>query len=180
MLLQRTSELRRVLLALVAAALPAWSNALPEDDAQEIVSDDYASIELALDEGEVVQTAHADRPTCITQGSRVICGAEIRLLRADDGSLRKVTAIGTPATFQQKPSAEQEVMHFSGQTLVFDNAARLLTIDGDAKWSQGKNELAHPEHMEYNLDTRRVLLNGSNADSRGTGRFTPPAPAEGN
>ncbi|MDY6981681.1 MAG: LptA/OstA family protein [Pseudomonadota bacterium] len=178
MSLQRTCELRRVLLALAAAILPMWASALPEDDAQEIVSDDYASIELALDEGEVVQKAHADRPTCITQGSRVICGAEIRLQRADDGSLRKVTAIGTPARFQQKPSAEQEVVHFSGSTLVFDNAARLLTIDGDAKFSQGKNELAH-QHMEYHLDTRRLSATGD-ANSLGNGRFTPPAPAEGN
>ena len=105
MFLQRIPELRRLALAFAAAALPAWSNALPEDDAQEIVSNDYASIELALDEGELVQIAHADRPTCITQGSRVICGAEIRLLRAEDGSLRKVTATGTPARFEQKPAA---------------------------------------------------------------------------
>jgi lipopolysaccharide export system protein LptA len=174
---QRLPELRRLLLALVAAALPAWSSALPEDDAQEILSSDYASIELALDEGELVQKAHADRPTCITQGTRVICGAEIRIQRADDGSLRKITSIGTPARFQQQPAANQEVAHFNGQTLVFDNEARLLTIDGDAKFSQGKNELSH-QHIEYNLDTRRISATGD-ANALGSGRFTPP-PAEGN
>jgi lipopolysaccharide export system protein LptA len=178
MSLQRNPDLRRLVLALVAATLPGWSSALPEDDAQEILSSDYASMELALDEGELVQTAHPDRPTCITQGSRVICGAEIRIQRAEDGSLRKITSIGRPARFQQQPAANQEIVHFSGQTLVFDNEARLLTIDVDAKFSQGKNELSH-QHIEYNLDTRRVSATGDE-DALGSGRFTPPPPAEGN
>lgn len=178
MSLQRLPELRRIVLALAAAALPAWCHALPDDDVQEIVSEDYASIEIALDEGELVQKAHPDQPTCVTQGSRRICGAEIRVQRAEDGSLRRVTAVGMPARFQVQPAWDQEIAHFSGQTLVFDNAARLLTIDGDARYSQGKNELQH-QHMEYHLDTRRLSATGD-ANALGTGRFTPPPRTEGN
>lgn len=178
MSLQRLPELRRIVLALAAAALPIAGHALPDDDVQEIVSEDYASIEIALDEGELVQKAHPNRPTCVTQGSRVICGTEIRVQRAEDGSLRRVTATGTPARFQTQPSVDQEIAHFSGLTLVFDNVARVLTIDGDAKFSQGKNELQH-QHMEYHLDTRRLSATGD-ADELGTGRFTPPPRAEGN
>ncbi len=74
----RFPDPRRLVCALLALVSPVSGFALPDDDAQQVVFGDSASIELSLNEGEVIQTAHADRPTCITQGSRVICGAEIR------------------------------------------------------------------------------------------------------
>lgn len=174
----RIPDPRHALLVLALATASSWSSALPEDDASEIVSDDYASIDLALDSGEIVQKAHPDRATCVTQGSRVICGAEIRLERAEDGSVRKLTAIGTPASFQQQPAADQEVVHFSGLTLVFDNEARLLTIDGEAKFSQGPNRLEH-QHIEYHLDSRRLTADGGDSGEGGQMNLTPP-PANGN
>lgn len=162
--------------AFAALAVPLGAGALPEDDTQQIVSEEYASIELALDEGEVIQIAHPDRPTCISQGSRKICGAEIRFQRADDGTIRRVTATGTPASFQQQPAIDQEIVHFSGLTLLFDNEARLLTIDGEARYSQGQNELTQ-QHIEYHLDARRVVANDGDTDgdteSRGRMIITP-------
>lgn len=179
MIPRRIPELSRVALALATLALPAASSALPEDDAQQVSSDDFASLRLALDSGEWVQKAYPDRPTCITQGTRVICGSEIRMQRAEDGSISKVTAVGTPARFEQKPAADQDVVHFSGLTLVFDNEARLLTIDGDAHFSQGANEMSH-RHIEYHLDKRTLDVTGGDDDeSRGSARFT-PAPTNGN
>src|SRR5690606_17978052 len=100
----RIPEFRGLLLALVLAALPASGFALPEDDTQSIETLDYASIDYAVDEGVVIQKAHPGKPTCITQGTRVICGDEIRIEHANDGSLNKVTATGTPARFQQQPA----------------------------------------------------------------------------
>ena len=174
MILFRHPEVRRALLALAVAVMPAFACALPEDDMQEIESQDAASIEYELDEGTFVQKAHADRPTCIKQGSRLICGNEIRIERAENGNIRKVTATGTPATFEEQPEKDQDIAHFSGATLVFDNEARLVTIDGDAKFWQGNNELSH-EHIEYHIDTRKFDATGDDNDASGQMRIKPPA-----
>lgn len=167
----RAPKLQTTLIAL-AIALPVAAHALPEDDAQLIESHDARTLELSLNEGEVVQTAFADRPTCITQGSRKICGAEIRFERNENNSLKKVTATGTPATFEQRPEADQEIVHFSGETLVFDQDAQLLTIDGDGKLSQGRNNMSH-EHIEYHLDTGRIILDQGATDAGGRMSIAP-------
>ncbi|MGV3592605.1 MAG: lipopolysaccharide transport periplasmic protein LptA [Gammaproteobacteria bacterium] len=137
--------------------------ALPEDAQQEIEVDSEGA-ELFLDEGLIIYTGSATEPACITQGTLKICGAEIRLERApgDEGGLQKVTATGTPATFQQQPAADQELAHAQGRTLVFDNVTRLVTADGDARFSQAGTVLTH-QHIEYNLDTRRASASSSGA-----------------
>lgn len=167
----RIPELRQVLFAFALAAVPACVWALPEDDTQKIETEDYASIDLSLERGEVIQKGHPGVPTCITQGSRVICGDEIRIEYAEDGGLKKVTAIGTPATFQLKPAANQEIAFFSGLTLIFDNAVRRVTIDGDAEYTQGDTAMAH-QHLEYGLDTGTLSLSGPEGE-RGRARFVP-------
>ena len=164
---------RAALLAL-ALTLPVCAQALPEDDAQQANSEDFASLDLNLNAGEWVQKAHADRPTCLTQGSRKVCGAEIRIQRNEDGTLKKVTATGTPANFQQQPEANAAVVYFSGRTLVFDQDAQLLTIDGDAQFEQGSTSLNH-EHFEYHLDTGDIKADAGGTDERGHMSFTPDA-----
>lgn len=167
---------RNLLAALLTAAfaLPVCAYALPDDDAQQANSEDFLSLELMLNEGEWVQTAHPDRPTCITQGSRKICGAEIRMLRNEDGVLKRVTATGAPASFQQQPEANAEIVHFSGRTLVYDQDAQVLTIDGDAHFEQGTTSLSH-EHFEYHLDTGSIKADAGGTDERGHMSFTPEA-----
>jgi lipopolysaccharide transport protein LptA len=174
-MIQRRFRKRCVLVAL-SCALPICSYALPEDDAQQIASGDYASLEYSLDTGEMVQKAHAGQTTCITQGSREICGVEIRIELTENDVLKKVTATGMPARFAVQPEANQEVAHFAGRTLVFDNEARLLTIDGDAEFSQGNTAMSH-EHIEYDLNTRNIRLDQGSTESERQGRalFTPGA-----
>ncbi len=176
MIPERFRKAALTLLALTAV-LPSCALALPDDDSQQIHSGDFASTEVSLDTGEFVQKAHPGKLTCLTQGSRVICGAEIRFERGKNGGLRKVTATGTPASFQVQPEADQEVAHFSGRTLVFDNEARILTIDGDAEYSQGSTGMTH-EHLEYHLDPPRLVAtpgSGDEGDEQGTFFFTPAA-----
>jgi lipopolysaccharide export system protein LptA len=158
----------------LALALPASVLALPEDDAKQANSEDFASLELMLNEGEWVQTAHPDRPTCLTQGSRKVCGKEIRIQRGEDGALKRVTATGTPANFQQQPEADAAVVHFSGRTLVFDQDAQLVTVDGDAHFEQGTTALSH-QHFEYHLDTGSIKADSGGTDARGEATFTPEA-----
>jgi lipopolysaccharide export system protein LptA len=167
------SNSRAALLAL-ALTLPLCAHALPEDDAQPANSEDFLSLDLNLNEGEWVQTAHPDRPTCLTQGSRKICGAQIRIQRNADGTLKRVTATGTPANFQQQPEVGAAVVHFSGRTLVFDQDAQLVTVDGDARFEQGTTNVGHV-HFEYHLDTGRFKADAGGTDARGRMSFTPDA-----
>jgi lipopolysaccharide export system protein LptA len=159
---------------LLSMLLPAAVSALPEDSEQEIVSD-YSSIDLFPEQGLVVFKGAADEPACITQGSLRICGDEIRLERTSDGSLKKVTASGTPARFQQQPAADQELVHASGLTLVFDATAQLVTIDENAELSQAGTVLTH-QHIEYDLNTGNASAGGES----GQGRMVIPPPQRGN
>lgn len=175
MTLPRFPELRLTAL-LLTVLLPAGASALPDDAAQEIVAD-YSTIELFLDQGLVVYHGDTAKPARITQGSLVIDGNEIRLERSEAGSLKKVTATGSPARFQQQPATDQAVVHASGLTLVFDNDARMLTLDEKAEFSQAGNVLTH-QHIEYNLDTRSAAASGSSDAEQG--RMVIPPAANGN
>ncbi len=164
----------RVALLALALTLPVCAHALPEDDAQTANSEDFLSLDLNLNEGEWVQTAHPGRPTCLTQGSRKICGARIRIQRNEDGTLKRVTATGTPANFQQQPEADAAVVHFSGRTLIFDQDTQLVTVDGDAHFEQGTTNMRHV-HFEYHLDTGDISADAAGTDASGQMSFTPDA-----
>lgn len=170
----RFNELRLTAL-LLTVWLPAGALALPEDAAQEVVSD-YSDIELFPDQGLIVFLGASDKPACITQGSLVICGNEIRLERMDDGSLKKVTTTGSPARFQQQPAADKDVVHASGLTLVFDYAAQLVTINGNAEFTQDGIVLTH-QHFEYNLETGNASADGGTTGQPGRMIIPPPANA---
>jgi lipopolysaccharide transport protein LptA len=138
---------------------------------QEVLSD-FEFIELFPNEGLTILKGAADKPACIDQGTMRICGNEIRLEQADDGSLKKVTATGAPVRFQQQVEADQELSYLSGQVLVFDNTGQLLTVDGDAEFSQAGNVLTH-DHIEYDLESGRVSANSSNDGERGQMMVSP-------
>jgi lipopolysaccharide export system protein LptA len=154
MILNRVPEF----LALVMAALlPVSAAALPDDDEKEMLFD-FSHMDMFPEQGLMVFKGADDKPSCIDQGTMRICGNEIRVERADDGTLLKVTATGTPVRFQQQPEADEELAHLSGQTLVFDNVERLLTADGNAEFSQAGTVLTS-DHIEYDLDSGDVEAN---------------------
>jgi lipopolysaccharide export system protein LptA len=172
--LHHAPDMRRTTLVLLASLLlPACAFALPED-ASKKVDVDFTNIDLFLDQGLVVYTGSTDKPACATQGSVRICGTEIRLENAEDGSLKKVTATGSPARFQQQPAADQELVHASGETLVYDNVAQLVTADENAEFSQAGYALSH-QHIEYDISTRRASSSGD-----GQGRMTVTPAESGN
>ncbi len=173
MTLHNVPDLRRTALVILASLWPACAFALPEDASQKVDAD-FTKIDLFLDQGLVVYTGSPAKPTCITQGSLKICGTEIRQENADDGSLKKVTATGSPAQFQQQPAADQQLVHASGATLVFDNATQLVTADGNAEFSQADYVLTH-QHIEYNIATRQASASSS-GDEQGRITITPATP----
>lgn len=160
MLHLRVPDTLRFTLLAASMLAAACTLALPEDAQQDILVD-AAATDAYLDEGLIVYTGSADAAACITQGTLKICGGEIRIERGrgENRGLQKVTATGTPATYQQQLEADQGITYASGLTLVFDNVARLVIADGEAKLTQAGTVLTH-EHVEYNLDTHVAHASG--------------------
>jgi len=151
-------------LLLAGLMLPGVACIALPDDAQQPILIEASSTELLLDRGYYVYRGTAESPARITQGSMQISGVEITVERSE-GMLRKVTATGEPARFQQQPAADKAVIHASGNTLVYDNSARLIFADDNAEFHQADSSLSG-FHIEYNLDTSNVNATGRNADER--------------
>lgn len=135
--------------------------ALPDDENQETIIFADSS---ELSPGEVIYHGSSDQPAEITQGSLKISGLEITLERVD-GVLRKMTARGTPARFQQQPEIDQGIIYASGLSIVFDNSAQLLTIDAEAEFIQDGTILTGC-HIDYDLETKKGNVTPCNNGER--------------
>lgn len=152
------SPFPRIAAGLCLLVLAAGTTALP-DDAKQPIETESSTSELLLEEGIVIYHGTDARPARVSQGSLLITGTEIRLVRRN-GVLQSVTAIGKPARFQQQPSQDQALVHASGELITLDNTTRVLTIEAAAEFSQAGNTMNAP-HIDYNLDTRRANASGS-------------------
>ena len=129
------------------------SYSLPEDAMQDILIE-AASSEFMLDEGVEVHLGSESEPARISQGSMVISGTEIRVERSGNALIR-VTATGTPARSRQQPQQDQAVVYMNAATLVFDNATRIFSADGNVELMQAEDTITG-NHIDYYLDTGRA------------------------
>ena len=137
--------------------LPCLAFALPEDKDQEVVVIASLGGEVSLDEGITIFRGTEAEPAVITQGTMEITGLEITI-EADGGDLSKIsriTAAGKPASFQQQPKLDQAIVYASGETIVYDDMAQLITINGSAELSQDRNILTG-HLIEYEIDTKKA------------------------
>ena len=145
--------------------LPAAVFALPEDKDQEVVVIASLGGEVSLDEGITIFRGTLDEPAVITQGTMEIRGQEITI-EAEGGDLSKIsriTAAGQPASFQQQPKLDQSIVYAKGETIVYDDLAQLITINGSAELSQDRNVLTG--HMiEYQIDTKKARAESAGDD----------------
>ena len=145
---------------LVATTLPlfallcAQNNVLAlADDARQQIVVEANSSEFFPDQGLFIHHGSDVKPARITQGSLQISGAEIRIERNADGTLKMITTSGSPARFQQQPAIDEAIIHASGKTLVFDNNTQLLTIETEAEFiQQGYTIRGH--RIDYDLVKR--------------------------
>lgn len=157
--------LRFAAMTLVAASNVSFS--LPEDQNQQI-DVVAASSEINLNDGLYI---YRGTPAQITQGSMQITGTEIRI-ESPGGVLKRVTATGAPARFQQQPEVDQAVIHASGHTLDYDNSKRMMNVDGEAEFNQN-GTVINANHIDYNLDTREAKASGE-----GVRMSIPPRPTD--
>jgi lipopolysaccharide export system protein LptA len=144
-----------LLLGLSAFLLGSSAWALPEDRNQPIrVQADNAELDdrqgVAVYRGDVV----------ITQGSMKITGDTVTITQSASGDVDIFTSIGKPAYYEQKPSADKEVVKAYGLTIqYFASNERIVLID-QAKVIQEGNTF-EGEKIVY--DTQRQIVNAGRA-----------------
>lgn len=148
-------KLTSLLGALMLSLLGSFVVALPDDLNQDMLTSCPARSESFLDRGLEICRGTETEPAVMSQGSLKLSGLEITIER-DAGLIRKVTASGSPASFQQQPEINQAVVFANGTNIIFDNGAQLITIEGEATFSQAGTINTTAEHIEYDITNRKL------------------------
>ena len=106
----------------------------------------------------------------ITQGSIRVTGDTVTIARNPQGDIDVFTAVGKPASYEQKPAEDKPVLKATGMTIqYFTSQDRVVLID-QASIVQGGNTF-QGEKIVY--DTRRQIVNAGRAS---TGQVSAPQP----
>jgi len=82
-------------------------------------------------------------------------GLEIRIERVE-GNISTITVSGSPAAFQQQPQIEQAIVYASGTSIILDNDNQMITIQGNAAFSQKGTIDTTAERIEYDIANRKL------------------------
>ena len=113
-----------------------------------------------------------------TQGSLQIHGDEI-IVHLQEDVLQKIIVTGTPATLQQQPESDQELVHSRASRMEYDAMQQIVTLMDNAQVQQGPNSFAG-DYIEYDTRTNRVSARkGETEGSRVHVIITPPSENQG-
>ena len=140
-------------LGLAAASSTSW--ALPSDRDQPIrVQADSAELDdkqgVAVYRGSVV----------ITQGSLKITGDTVTITQDANGEIEVFTSVGKPAYYEQKPSADKDIVKAYGLTIQYYATNERIVLIDQAKVIQQGNTF-EGEKIVY--DTQRQIVNAGRA-----------------
>lgn len=83
-----------------------------------------------------------------------------------DGEIETFHAYGKPITVDNRPEeVEQEKMHATADRLEYHVKSRKLDLSGNVTFFQGESKFRCPQ-IHYDLDTRRFLAKGNDAQGR--------------
>ncbi len=111
------------------------------------------------------------------EGGHILCDAADLEFR--NHVLTLATIEGQPATFELRRPESDEVTYAEAEQLQYDLADGIVTFSGNARITEGGNEIAS-NTLVYNILERRI-----NAQSTGEGEdrvkitYTPPPPVDG-
>ena len=91
----------------------------------------------------------------ITQGSMVLKGETVDLLRGEDDTINQIISKGAPGYFEQRPQLDQEITYATGSTLDYTVSSQLLLITGNAKVTQGGDEFTGAK-INYDMANSKV------------------------
>jgi lipopolysaccharide export system protein LptA len=133
------------LFLLLSTLYSSFCFALPSDREQPIhISADSARIDDNT--GTTTYTGHVR----MIQGSMEIRAAKVDLFREKD-DVSRIIAIGSPANFRQKPSADKPTTNAFGQKLEYEIAAQTVTITGQARVEQDRDTFSG-ERIVYQMN----------------------------
>ena len=142
--------------------------ALPTDRDEPIyVEADSANI----DEAKGITRYTGD--VVITQGSMVLKGDTVDLLRGKDDTINQIISKGTPAYFEQRPQLDQEITYATGTTLDYTVSSQLLLITGSAKVTQGGDEFTGAK-INYDMANSKVKAFSSESGRQRVKRVLQP------
>ena len=108
-----------------------------------------------------------------TQGSLQINGDELTVHLQGD-VLQKIIVKGAPATLQQQPEPDKELVHSKAAHMEYDAVQQIVTLIDNAHVQQGPNSFAG-DYIEYDTRNNRVSARkGETEDSRVHVIITPP------
>ena len=129
--------------------------ALPTDSDQPIhVQADSAELDDA--KGVAVYRGHV----VITQGSMKVTGDTVTLTQSEQGDIEVFTAVGKPATYEQKPAEDKDVVKAYGMTIQYFTARDRIILLDRARVVQG-GDTFEGEKIVY--DTQRQIVNAGRA-----------------
>ena len=145
-----------LLLSLGAALGSASAWALPSDRDQPIrVQADSAELDdkqgVAVYRGGVV----------ITQGTLKITGDTVTITQDANGEIEVFTSVGKPAYYEQKPSADKDIVKAYGLTIQYYATNERIVLIDQAKVIQQGNTF-EGEKIVY--DTKRQIVNAGRAN----------------
>lgn len=143
-------------LIFISFSLPATpSLALPDDLNQDMITSCPARSESFLDQGLEICRGTTNEPAEINQGSLKLSGLEIRIER-EQGNISTITVSGSPAEFQQQPEIDQAIVYASGSSIILNNESQMITIQGNAAFSQEGTIDTTAERIEYDIANRKL------------------------
>ena len=63
---------------------------------------------------------------------------------------------GAPATFQQQPALDQEIVYANGERIVFNGSEQIITIEGEASFTQEGTIDTTAARIEYDIPNRKL------------------------
>lgn len=148
-----------LLISLAAGSAAGW--ALPSDRNQPIrISSDTAE----LDEKQGVSVYRGR--VRITQGSMLIRGDKVTV-EADDDGIRKMIAVGQPARYEHKPSANQPLVKAQGQVIQFLSDKNQVVILKGAKLEQDDN-IFQGDRINYDIKKQLVKAHSKGGTQTGS------------
>ena len=107
--------------------------------------------------GKRVLTGNVD----VSQGTLNIKADKIVLLYKGD-EIDTATAYGKPVRFKQLPEGQKEMVHGEGKTLQLKQAKNLITLENNAKITQGTNTITG-KIIYYNTQTSKMTVKGQSS-----------------
>ena len=107
--------------------------------------------------GKRVLTGNVD----VSQGTLNIKADKIVLLYKGD-KIDTATAYGKPVRFKQLPEGQKEMVHGEGKTLQLKQAKNLITLENNAKITQGTNTITG-KIIYYNTQTSKMTDKGQSS-----------------